>query len=104
GFFLNTLPLRLRPRGGLSFVDLVRETRDQVVTALADAELPFELIVDAVRPARDLSHSPIFQVLMTHDEEQAERPSPGMAVQPLAAAGTTAQFDLSIHVRNNQVT
>jgi hypothetical protein len=41
GFFLNTLPLRLRPRGALSFIELLRETRDQVVTALADAELPF---------------------------------------------------------------
>ena len=97
GFFLNTLPLRLRPRGALSFVDLVRETREHVVTALADAELPFEYIVDAVRPARDLSHSPIFQVLMTHDEETPPSPAARDRREPLVESGTTSRFDLSIH-------
>ena len=115
GFFLNTLPLRLRPRGTLSFLGLVRETREQVVAALADAELPFEFVVDAVRPARDLSHSPIFQVLMTHDEDTRRREdamagqahgraASGLKVQPIVGPGTTSQFDLSIHVRNTHVT
>jgi amino acid adenylation domain-containing protein len=101
GFFLNTLPLRLRPRGVLSFLELVRETREQVVAALADAELPFEFIVDAVRPVRDLSHAPLFQVLLTHDAElpEATRAVPGFTVEPLVSAGTTSQFDLSVHVR-----
>ena len=101
GFFLNTLPLRLRPRGTQSFLELVRETREHFLAALEDAELPFELIVDAVRPVRDLSHSPLFQVLVTHNEADVEEGSaaPGFTVQPLVTSGTTAQFDLSLHVR-----
>src|SRR5690606_26874116 len=95
GFFLNTLPLRLRPRAVASFETLVRETREALVDALDDAEVPFEAIVDAVKPPRDLSYSPIFQVLVTH----LEADDAPMDVETIESPTSTSQFDLGIHVR-----
>ncbi|MEM7586452.1 MAG: amino acid adenylation domain-containing protein, partial [Acidobacteriota bacterium] len=100
GFFLNTLPLRVQPRAGLSFAGLLGEVRTHTLAAFEDAELPFERIVDALRPSRDLSHSPIFQVLLTYDEAAPESLSlPGLEVEPLTVPTKTSQLDLSLHVR-----
>src|SRR5690606_31309765 len=86
---------RLRPRAVASFETLVRETREALVDALDDAEVPFEAIVDAVKPPRDLSYSPIFQVLVTH----LEADDAPMDVETIESPTSTSQFDLGIHVR-----
>ena len=63
GFFLNTLPIRTRLEGGLSFRELLRQVQENVKGALAHADLPFEQIVELATPGREGSQTPLYQVM-----------------------------------------
>ncbi len=62
GFFANTLVSRVRLAGNPSFAELLTQVRETVLGTLDHQELPFEQIVDAVRPPRDLGVNPLVQV------------------------------------------
>jgi len=62
GFLANTLVLRVRLAGNPSFSALVEQVRDTVLEAIDHQEIPFEQVVDAVRPARDPRINPLVQV------------------------------------------
>lgn len=72
GYFVNTLPLRLRPLRRRSFRELLRQARDVARGAHAAQELPFELLVQALRPERRLDAYPIYQLLFTVAEGEFE--------------------------------
>jgi hypothetical protein len=72
GYFVNTLPLRLRPHGRQTFRELLHQVRDVARRAHAAQELPFELLVEALRPPRRAGVSPVFQLLFTVAEGEFE--------------------------------
>ncbi len=64
GFFVNTLALRVDLSGSPSAVELLRRVKRLTLDAHAHGDIPFEQIVELVKPERSLSHSPIFQVTL----------------------------------------
>ncbi|WP_235570025.1 condensation domain-containing protein [Lysobacter sp. Root916] len=62
GFFVNTLALRVRVGETASMAELLAQVKKATLGAFVHQELPFEQVVEAVQPARSLSHSPLFQV------------------------------------------
>ncbi|HET7329403.1 amino acid adenylation domain-containing protein, partial [Dyella sp.] len=61
---------------------------------------PFEALVEALKPERSLSHSPLFQVAFSlHNTEQAAMTLPGLTFTPLAQATTTAHYELELHAQ-----
>jgi acyl carrier protein len=71
GFFVNSLPIRLDLSGAPSVEEMLGRTKQSALQAYVHQTVPFEKIVEAVQPERDLSRSPIFQVMfdLQHGEE-----------------------------------
>jgi len=103
GMFVNTIVLRLDARGNPSITELVRRYGTFGEAAYAHQDVPLDLVVEAVKPVRSASHSPLFQVLFSYDYGfGGGLTMPGLAVRELDDAGTTAKFDLSVTVGGDQ--
>ncbi|WP_338869862.1 amino acid adenylation domain-containing protein [Myxococcus stipitatus] len=96
GFFVNTLALRARPEKEGTFQSFLRQTKEHVLGAFAHQDVPFERLVEHVRPERDLSRSPLFQVLFTLQEAAPLLSLPGVQASPWDFASTIAKFDLEL--------
>ncbi|BAN48012.1 non-ribosomal peptide synthase/polyketide synthase [Metapseudomonas resinovorans] len=99
GFFVNTQVLRAELDGRLPFARLLERTRDAVLGAQDHQELPFERLVQALQGGRSLSHNPLFQVMVNHQQSKPgalDSALPGLQVQGLDWSGRTTQFDLQL--------
>ncbi|HEY1352292.1 MAG TPA: amino acid adenylation domain-containing protein [Ktedonobacteraceae bacterium] len=100
GFFVNLLVLRTDLSGGPSLREVLRRVREECLQAYAHQDLPFACLVEALHPARDLAHTPFFQVLFQSIEGPGERSEfAGLALEPFASDTATAKFDLLVSIR-----
>ncbi|WP_433931226.1 amino acid adenylation domain-containing protein [Sorangium cellulosum] len=99
GLFVNTIVLRADLGGNPRFTELLARAREEVVAAQAHQDLPFERLVQALRPARNLGHTPLFQVMFSLAEAaRRARPIAGLEIRPVDVDPGSAQFDLSLHM------
>ena len=99
GCFVNTLVMRTDLRGQPSGRALLARVRETALGAYAHQDLPFERLVDALQPTRDLSHHPLFQVMFTLQRSAGDTAMPaGLSWTPVALERTAAQFDLSLSI------
>ncbi|HEX5718023.1 MAG TPA: amino acid adenylation domain-containing protein, partial [Thermoanaerobaculia bacterium] len=97
GFFVNTLVLRGNLTGSPSFGELLRRVREETLDAFAHQDLPFEKLVEELRPQRSLALSPLFQVLFAlQNTPSLDLALPGVAAAPLAGDPGVAKLDLSL--------
>ncbi|HSE17009.1 MAG TPA: amino acid adenylation domain-containing protein [Pyrinomonadaceae bacterium] len=97
GFFVNTLVLRSTLSDTLTFRDLLEQVRAVVLEAHIHQDLPFEKLVDELQPERNLSHTPLFQVLFSFDSLPRDPLSlPGLRLSPFGVETHTAKFDLTM--------
>ncbi|RKH72154.1 non-ribosomal peptide synthetase [Corallococcus interemptor] len=99
GFFTNTLALRVKASGAESFRALLGRVRDACLGAYAHQDMPFEQLVDALVPTRDLSRSPLFQVMFVFQSGGATWELPGLHIRALDFDPGMAKFDLTLFVR-----
>ncbi|HEV2734161.1 MAG TPA: condensation domain-containing protein, partial [Longimicrobiaceae bacterium] len=96
GFFVNTLALRADLSGDPTFRELLRQVRERTFGAYAHQDLPFEKIVEELAPDRDLSRSPVFQVMFSlQNAPGAEAPDDsGLKIGLYGARMESAKYDL----------
>ncbi|VVE25316.1 non-ribosomal peptide synthetase [Pandoraea anhela] len=100
GCFVNTVVVRAKvdPRAG--FGALLAQVRDTLLDAQRHADVPFEQVVERLAPARSLSHSPLFQVMVNHQRRHAAAALqlPGVTATVLDGETTQAKFDLDLGI------
>ncbi|HZF12136.1 MAG TPA: amino acid adenylation domain-containing protein [Thermoanaerobaculia bacterium] len=97
GFFINMLVLRTDLSGEPSFGQLLERVRDVALGAYTHQDLPFEKLVEELRPDRDLRRSPLFQVsFQLLNVPSSPLDLPGLTLAPLAPAARSAKFDLDL--------
>ncbi|MFL5540511.1 MAG: non-ribosomal peptide synthase/polyketide synthase [Longimicrobiaceae bacterium] len=100
GMFVNALIFRADLSGDPTFRELLGRVRATTLEAYAHQDLPFDLVVDAVRPDRQLAHNPLFQVMFSfHDSAQPDLSwKGGRGELKVPLANGSAKFDLNIIV------
>ena len=103
GFFVNTQVLKADIDGQLTVVQLLHQVKQRALEAQANQDLPFEQLVEALHPERNLSFNPLFQVMFNHqtEAEQQVQSVPGLHVSGLEWESRTAQFDLSLSTQES---
>jgi amino acid adenylation domain-containing protein len=103
GFFVNTLVLRADLSGNPTFKEALARVREVCFGAYAHQDLPFEKLVEELKPERDTSRNPLFQVMFVL--QNATRPIsgiPGLRIEPIEMATTRSPFDLSLFLRERE--
>ncbi|TXJ77218.1 amino acid adenylation domain-containing protein [Streptomyces lavendulae] len=96
GFFVNTVVLRTDLSGRPTFAGLVDRVREVVLGAFGHQEVPFERVVERLRPARDLSRNPLFQVMVdVQDASTGGSGLPGLDTGDFRLPWESAKFDLT---------
>ena len=97
GFFANTLVLRTNLAGAPSFRELLKRVREVALGAYAHQDLPFERLVEELQPSRDLSRTPLFQVLFVFQNISLEVfRLPDLSISMVEPDTGTAKFDLTL--------
>ncbi len=99
GFFVNTLVLRSDVYADATFNSLLAQSKATLVGAYAHQQMPFEQLVERLKPERSSSYSPLFQVMLVlQNNDEVSLDLPGIKLRPLAPAYTVAKYDLTLSV------
>ena len=98
GMIVNTVVLRFDLTGAPTFRQLAERVSAVNLEAYANQDLPFEKVVEALRPDRDLSHNPFFQVAFSfHDSPLGDIAMPGLELKVREGLSNgSAKFDLNV--------
>ncbi len=97
GFFVNILPLRLDLTGRPCFTEMVKRVRSVFINAIDNVDVPFESLVETLRPVRSTSHTPIFQVMFDLLADSFDSLSmDGLEVSYRALNSGTSKYDLTV--------
>ncbi|WP_157649229.1 non-ribosomal peptide synthetase, partial [Burkholderia ubonensis] len=102
GFFANMLALRVDLSGNPGFGELLARVKRVALDGYSRQEIPFEQVVDALKLERNLSRTPVFQVVFAYEKASSQPVNfPGLIATPVSVETHTAKFDLTLHVQDS---
>ncbi len=105
GFFVNTVVIRTVFPEGLHFDRILENVKKTTLQAFANQDVPFEKLVDEIQPHRNMSHTPIFQVMFAYQNIPFEELKlPGLVIQPYQRENSAAKFDMTLSMRDDNGT
>ena len=101
GYFINAVPLRADLSGDPGFRELLGKVREVTLSAFAHQELPFEKLVEQLKPERRPGYSPVFQVTFNFQNAApvASAELPGLTLRFLPIAHGAAKYDFTLYMR-----
>lgn len=97
GYFANTIILRAQFSGDPAFRESLGRTRESAIAAFANQDLPFEKLVDELKPVRTTSYNPLFQVWFVLQNVQIEREEfRALSMESIAIDNATTRHDLQL--------
>jgi amino acid adenylation domain-containing protein len=98
GFFLNTLPMRMKVKEGMNFRELLGEVRRTALEAYQHQDVPFERLVEELSPERSLNRTPVFQLIFVLQNAPSEPlRMKGLDVEGVGMRDLRVRYDLEIH-------
>ena len=104
GFLLHTHVLRTKLSADMTFRDLLRCVQKAVLDLYIHRSAPFDQIVRKLQPERNLSYTPLFQVMLNwrdRDQQLSFIGIEGLSIESLMAAANTSKFDLFLFVTDS---
>ncbi len=103
GYFSDTVPLRLRLTGQPTYVELLHRVRNASIGAYENQDIPFDELVNAIGPERDLSRNPLVQVMFALQNAPLHGPQPqldldGLLVEAVEVEQKFTRLDLEMHL------
>ncbi len=97
GFFVNTLVIRTLINSDHVFDDLLKQVQNNLIEAFENQDIPFEKLVDELEPERNMSHTPLFQVMFSLQPDSVNLIEvPGLSMKPIPTDTETAKFDINL--------
>jgi amino acid adenylation domain-containing protein len=98
GFFVNSLVMRVQPRGEMSFGELLSQVRQTALAAYEHQDVPFERLVEELSPERSLNTTPLFQVMFAlQNAPMGQQQLKQLEVNPVRGGELRVRFDLEVH-------
>ena len=103
GFFVNTLVLKADFAQAADFKSLLKQIRQTTLQVYAHQDLPFEQLVEALQPERDMSRSPLFQAAFILQNAPLDKIElPGLTILPFEAENRTSKYDLTLNAAETE--
>lgn len=103
GYFANSLVLRTEIDEKDTFESLLNKNSQMLMDAYSHQSVPFEMLVDYIKPERSLSYSPIFQIFITlHSQKKGEIRLPNLVIKDVTPKPQNAKFDIELSIEEQQ--
>jgi amino acid adenylation domain-containing protein len=105
GFFVNSLVLRNDLSEDPNFIELLSQSKRMLLSAYANQQVPFEQVVERLQPERNLSHSPLFQIILVlQNNVKDELALPGIEISATdqESNGAVAKYELALDVNQSE--
>ncbi|WP_160647907.1 non-ribosomal peptide synthetase [Chengkuizengella marina] len=103
GFFVNMLPLRTDVSGNPNIEELLARVKEVTLQAYSHQDVPFEKLVELLHPERDLSRSPLFQVMfILQNAPKQELDLPDLILEPIPVDKGLTKYDLTFSVEEQE--
>lgn len=98
GMFVNTLAIRMKPKGELNFIAYLKEVSTSIARSFDHQEYPVEKLLEDLGMERTTEINPLFNTLISFDNiKQVELSMKGLELKPIQVKKATSKFDLMIH-------